>query len=152
MEIEELLEEKKSYITESFVFPNHNQEVKLDAIGDTSRTKYFVDINRKSYQITKKVTCQNRAHTSVVLMRLDYLGRDHTNPDNQRLSGTHIHIYKEGFGVSWAYTLDDPFLQTLNSDFDLNLFKTDDITKLFDAFSVFCRFINRPIYALPELT
>lgn len=42
----------------------------------------------------------------IVLVRLDINGAPHTNPDGQRLGGTHLHIYREGFEDRWAYPVD----------------------------------------------
>ena len=33
-------------------------------------------------------------------------GSPHTNPDDQIIGGTHLHIYKEGFDDRWAYPID----------------------------------------------
>lgn len=41
------------------------------------------------------------------LLRVDLEGPDHDNPDGTVVECPHIHIYKEGYGLSWAYPLQD---------------------------------------------
>lgn len=56
----------------------------------------------------KKVILEKRNHVirakkTILLIRLDVDGPPHLNPDGNRLEGTHIHIYREGFGDRWAF-------------------------------------------------
>jgi uncharacterized protein DUF6978 len=44
--------------------------------------------------------------TIIVLARLDVDGAPHTNPDGQRLSGTHLHLFREGYDDKWAQPID----------------------------------------------
>jgi len=44
--------------------------------------------------------------TVVVLVRLDVDGAPHTNPDGELLSGTHLHLFREGYDDRWAYPVD----------------------------------------------
>jgi hypothetical protein len=84
----------------------------LAAVDD--REKFLLDVWRGTLRLTK-LKFQNRVRTVAVLVRLDIDGAPHTNPDGQRLSGTHMHLFKEGYDDRWAYPV-DPRSFTLLSD------------------------------------
>ena len=50
-----------------------------------------------------KGTYQNRGRHSVVLVRLDFGGKPHRNPDERRIGSPHLHLYQEGYGDQWAF-------------------------------------------------
>ena len=64
--------------------------------GPGDREKFLLDVWRGTIRLTK-LKFQNRVQTVVVLVRLDVDGAPHTNPDGQRLSGTHLHLFREGY-------------------------------------------------------
>ena len=82
--------------------------------GSDDRERFLLDIWRGTLRLTK-LKFQNRVRTIVVLVRLDVDGAPHTNPDGQRLSGTHLHLFTEGYDDRWAYPV-DPGTFTLLSD------------------------------------
>lgn len=93
----------------------------------TDREKFLLDVWRGTLRLTK-LKFQNRAQAVVILARLDVDGAPHTNPDGQRLSGTHLHLFKEGYEDRWAYPI-DPQAFTLLSD----------AGKTFQDFCAYCR-------------
>lgn len=66
-----------------------------------NREKFILDI-RRSRIISLKGTYQNRARQAVVLIRLDFGGAPHRNPDDEDIPCPHLHIYREGFGDKYA--------------------------------------------------
>lgn len=82
--------------------------------GPNDREKFLLDVWRGTLRLTK-LRFQDRVRTVVVLVRLDVDGAPHSNPDGQRLAGTHLHIFREGFDDRWAYPV-DPIVFTLLSD------------------------------------
>jgi hypothetical protein len=78
------------------------------------RESFLLDIWRGTLRLTK-LKFQNRVRTAIVLVRLDVDGAPHTNPDGQRLLGTHLHLFREGYDDRWAYPV-DPNAFTLLSD------------------------------------
>ncbi len=78
------------------------------------REKFLLDIWRGTLRLSK-LKFQNRVRATVVLVRLDVDGAPHTNPDGVRLSGAHVHLFKEGYDDKWAYPA-DPKTFTLLSD------------------------------------
>ncbi len=56
-------------------------------------------------------------------------GKPHTNPDGKMIGRNHIHIHKEGYGLRWAYDLEN-FL----SEFSVN----GDFNVLFEEICAYC--------------
>ena len=51
----------------------------------------------------------------VVLVRLDFGGSEHRNPDDSEIESPHLHLYREGYGDKWAVPLPDgDFTDTAN--------------------------------------
>ena len=78
------------------------------------RERFLLDVWRGTLRLSK-LKFQNRVQSVVVLVRLDVDGAPHTNPDGERLMGTHLHLFKEGYDDRWAYPVDRNFF-TLLSD------------------------------------
>ena len=73
--------------------------------GPNNRETFLLDVWRGTLRLSK-LKYQNRVQTAVILVRLDVDGAPHTNPDGERLSGTHLHLFREGFDDKWAYPVD----------------------------------------------
>ena len=73
--------------------------------GSSSREKFLLDIWRGTIRLSK-LKLQNRVRVAIVLVRLDVDGAPHTNPDGQQLSGTHVHLFREGYEDKWAIPVD----------------------------------------------
>ena len=69
----------------------------------------------------------------VVLVRLDIDGAPHTNPDGQKLEGTHLHIYREGYDDKWAYPLDP-----------IRFPNPSNLCRAFEDFCGYCNVVNVP--------
>ena len=63
---------------------------------------FLLDLRRGRIDILKS-TCQTRGRKVVVLARLDIGGPPHRNPDDEVIRGSHLHLYREGFGDRWAF-------------------------------------------------
>src|ERR1700721_4111722 len=83
--------------------PGGDDTYELSSLDD--RERFLLDIWRGTLRLTK-LKFQNRVRTVVVLVRLDVDGAPHTNPDGQRVSGTHLQIFIEGFTQKWVYPFD----------------------------------------------
>jgi hypothetical protein len=114
-EAEQLIQMAKHFVNapDSISIPPGADDT-YELAGLNEREKFLLDVWRGTLRLTK-FKLQDRARTVVVLIRLDVDGAPHTNPDGQRLSGTHLHIFREGFDDRWAYPV-DPTLFTLLSD------------------------------------
>ena len=65
------------------------------------REQFFLDIRRGRIDLLKG-KYQTRARQVVALVRLDFGGAPHRNPDGQEIGSPHLHIYREGYGDKWA--------------------------------------------------
>jgi hypothetical protein len=95
--------------------------------GPSNRETFLLDVWRGTLRLSK-LKYQNRVQTAVILVRLDVDGAPHTNPDGERLSGTHIHLFKEGFDDKWAYPVDHMIFSMLS-----------DSGTTFHNFCAFCK-------------
>lgn len=141
---------KKLYDQKRFDFPLQNSSQKLTA-KDKDENTYIIDINRKRAILTR-CTYQERYSKTIPLLRLDIDTKPHRNPNSKNaISGYHIHVYTEQFETKYAFELDDPILNKINPNFNLDKFNInkDDSDKLylyFEAFSEFCNIKNIPHY------
>lgn len=65
------------------------------------REQFLLDIRRGRIDLAKG-KYQARARQVVVLVRLDFGGAPHRNPDDQEIGSPHLHVYREGYGDKWA--------------------------------------------------
>lgn len=63
--------------------------------------RFHLDVTRSSVRLTK-ASKNLRARGNVVLARLCLDGAPHQNPDGEKITGPHLHLYREGFGDAWA--------------------------------------------------
>ena len=96
---------------------------------DSSET-FLLNIERKRiFEIRRSKL--NTSFSKEPILRVEVDGRPHINPDGERIGRNHIHIYKQGYGLSWAYPLET---------FSDELFK--DATNFNILFSDFCKYSN----------
>jgi hypothetical protein len=113
-EANDYIAERKRFAADTIVpIPPGVRNV-YDLTGSDSGTAYLLDVHRGTIKLAR-VMFQNRVRTAVVLVRVDVNGAPHTNPDEQRLAGSHIHVYREGYEDKWAAPL-DPAVFTDNTD------------------------------------
>jgi len=110
--------------------PGVDETYELATLDD--RERFLLDIWRGTLRLTK-LKFQNRVRTVVVLVRLDVDGAPHTNPDGQRLAGTHIHLFREGYDDRWAYPVDAKLFTLLS-----------DPATTFQEFCRFCKIESPP--------
>lgn len=131
---------EKEILEEKISFPKQNEFLMLNAITKNKpNEKFVIDINRKR-AILSRCTFQQRIHTSIPLIRLDIDNKPHKNPDGEVIDGNHIHIYKNGYNLTWAYPLNHEIINKVNPSFDITLF--DNLTYHTNTFSTFCLFCN----------
>jgi len=110
--------------------PGADETYELASVDD--RENFLLDVWRGTLRLTK-LKFQNRVRTAIVLVRLDVDGAPHTNPDGQRLSGTHLHLFKEGYDDRWAYPVDSSMFTLLS-----------DAGATFQEFCSFCKIESPP--------
>jgi hypothetical protein len=117
---------KKAASYDVYEYPAAGGRLSVPLVSHDGREEFLLDLQRGRIDFAK-ATYQNRARRVVPLARLDINGRPHTNPDGEMLSGTHLHLYREGHALTWAFTVStDQFS------------RPDDLAAALDDFLRFC--------------
>jgi hypothetical protein len=107
--------------------------VSIPLTSTDKRESFILDIYRGRIDLLKG-TYQNRARQAVVLVRLDFGGRPHRNPNDQEIASPHLHVYREGYGSKWAVEVPaDKFP------------RTDDMWQKLQDFMAFCNITETPL-------
>jgi len=107
----------------SFCAPLVSADKKEHFLLDVSRGK--IDLLKGKYQ--------KRGRQVIVLVRLDFGGAPHRNPDGQEVPCPHLHVYRCGFGDKWAIPVPvDRF------------FDTTDLWRTLQDFMAFCNITRAP--------
>lgn len=131
-EAERLLNMLKKTLVDSINFPEKGKSIEFEVLGDTKGDRFIIKIFRgkikhNKYNFGARIQCDN-----TILLELHVGSTNvHTNPDGQKIIGTHWHIYKEGYDRKYAYNA---------TDIDDNMF-VDNTIKFFDKFNL----IEKPI-------
>lgn len=113
-------------------YPSLGGAVSIPLISADKRERFFLDVSHGQINLLKGKH-QNRARHCVVLVRLDFGGSPHRNPDDTEIPCPHLHIYREGYGDKWAVLAPS------------NKFKnTNDIWQTFQDFMAFCNVVSPP--------
>ncbi len=105
--------EKRPETNEVYEFPDLGGATTIPMVSTNLRENFIIDISRGRINLLKG-TNQLRAHQVIVLVRLDFSGPPHRNPDGEEIPCPHIHIYKEGYGDKWAYSLPEGIFADLS--------------------------------------
>lgn len=128
-EADRLIAEVKNAMGKLFVMPAQGERnAEFNVIGDDGE-KFTIAVFRGTLNADRHSMSARITRLGVPLLRLCVNGSTHTNPDGERIGGTHWHIYKEGEDDWNAETADIE-----SPDF------VDDTIRLLDRFNV----IRRP--------
>jgi hypothetical protein len=98
--------EKRSAQNEPVTLPDLGGAISLPLVSADRREDFLLDLSRGRIDL-RKGTNQARSRQVIPLVRLDYGGAPHRNPNGEEIACPHIHIYREGFGDKWAFPLPD---------------------------------------------
>ncbi len=93
--------EKVRVSDEVHQYPPLGGELAIPLKSRDRREEFILDISRGSIDL-RRGKYQNRARHVVVLVRLDFGGAPHLNPDGAVIPCPHLHVYREGYGDKWA--------------------------------------------------
>src|SRR5439155_6605747 len=96
--------EKHRASDDRYSFPLGGRSVSIPLQSVDKREQFLLDISRGRIDLGRG-KYQNRARQVVVLVRLDFGGSPHRNPDGEEIGSPHLHIYREGFGDKWAISV-----------------------------------------------
>lgn len=104
---ERLIAEMKNAVEREFVMPAPGeQNGEFHVMGESSLTEYAIAVFRGRRNPEKHSVSARIARTGTQLMRLCVNGAPHTNPDGAVISGTHLHVYREGYDARYADPVD----------------------------------------------
>lgn len=85
-------------------YPDLGGSISVPLVSPDRREQFVLDVSRGRIDLAKG-TYQNRGRQVVVLVRLDFGGAPHRNPDGQEIASPHLHLYREGYGDKWAFAV-----------------------------------------------
>jgi len=102
-----LIEMLKKTVEKDVSFPSDKGRVEFDVQGDRREDVFAVNISRKGIN-AESASYQGRVRTrGTILMRLDVNPTAvHPNPDGDKITGTHLHIYTEEHEMAYATPFD----------------------------------------------
>lgn len=114
-------------------YPDLGGKITIPLVSTDGREEFLLDLHRARVNLAKG-TYQNRSRQVVVLVRLDFGGAPHRNPDGEEIGSLHLHLYREGFGDKWAFPVpSDRFSDMGNS------------WQMLQDFMQFCNIVEPPI-------
>jgi hypothetical protein len=132
-EAESLISMEKFRVDEiEYEYPSFGGMVRVPLISIDKREEFILDIRKSRIELVKG-TYQNRARQVIILIRLDFGGHPHRNPDGEEIPSPHLHIYREGYGDKWAYPVPADKFSNLS-----------DLWQTLLDFMDFCNIINKP--------
>lgn len=93
--------EKIKVDDQEYDYPSLGGRIIIPISSRNKRENFLLDVSRGKIDLLKG-TYQNRARQIVILVRLDFGGQPHRNPDGQEVPSPHLHLYREGYGDKWA--------------------------------------------------
>ena len=113
--------------------PGAGDKVTIPLTSADKREKFLLDMSRGRIDLLRG-KYQNRGRQVVPLVRLEFGGAMHVNPDGQEIPCPHLHIYREGYGDKWAIPVPaDRFPDT------------SDPWRMYDDFLRFCNITRPPV-------
>jgi hypothetical protein len=125
-EADSLIQMQKVFANPRTIFMRPGLDETHELIGD-NREKFLLDLWRGMIRLSK-IKYQTRGRKVIILVRLDIDGSPHSNPDGQKIQGSHLHVYREGYEDKWAFPLDPT---VFNNPSDIN-----------QTFHDFCQYCN----------
>jgi hypothetical protein len=133
-EADSLISMEKYRISDDvWTYPGSGGSVCIPLTSEDKRENFLLDISRTKIDLLKG-TYQNRARNVVVLVRLDFGGRPHRNPDDIEVSSPHLHIYREGYSDKWAFPVPSNRFSNIS-----------DLWQTLEDFMIFCNIIEQPV-------
>jgi len=133
-EVDALIQmEKHKTNDERWDYPGLGGLISIPLTSGNKRENFLLDVSRGKIDLLKG-TYQNRSRQVIILVRLDFGGQPHRNPNGEEISSPHLHIYREEYGDKWAMPVPVDRFPNLS-----NLWKT------LDDFMRFCNIIEPPI-------
>lgn len=119
--------------SEIYPFPTRGSKLSIPLKSSDGSEQFHLDIERNKINLLKG-KYQNRARRTIVLIRLDFGGSPHRNPNDEEVPSPHLHIYKENFGDKWAIPVPTERFSNI-----------DNLLQTLEEFMRYCNIIEPPI-------
>lgn len=107
-EARKLLEMLKRSLVTEVKFPGRGGKMQFDAIGDTKRDIFTIDIYRGKINPYKYDMGARIKKNGTMLLQLHINPSNvHINPNGEKIIGNHWHVYREEYGRSFAFPAED---------------------------------------------
>jgi hypothetical protein len=100
--------DKQKADSKKYEYPQLGGLVNIPLLSMDRREKFMLDLSRRKIELSRN-KFQTRAKEVIILARLDLEDTPHRNPNGEEVPGPHLHLYREGYGTSWAYPLLEEF-------------------------------------------
>jgi hypothetical protein len=124
---------KHRFDSSEWEYPDLGGTISVPLVSADRREQFVLDIGRARIDLAKG-TYQNRGRQVVVLLRLDFGGAPHRNPDGEGIRSPHLHMYREGFGDKWATEVPSDSFADLS-----------DPWRILGDFMSYCNIVEPPI-------
>ena len=114
-------------------YPDFGGAISVPLVSADRREQFLLDLRRGRIDLAKGAY-QNRGRQVVVLVRLDFGGAPHRNPDGEDINSPHLHVYREGFGDKWATPVPGDWFTDLSNP-----------SRTLEDFMRFCNIVEPPI-------
>ena len=84
--------------------PDLGGSIELKFSGNEGHEEFIINFAKHSINLLKR-NHHLRGRKVIGIARLDLFGPPHRNPDGAEIGPEHIHLYREGFGLKWAYDI-----------------------------------------------
>ena len=107
-EAEYLLKMLKKSLIEEITFPEKGNSIEFDVIGSEKKDIFTTRIYRGRINSAKYEISARIKKDGIMLLELHVNpGKNHVNPDGEKITGSHWHIYSEKYGRKQAFPADD---------------------------------------------
>lgn len=96
--------------------PDLGGAIDISFVSQNRREEFVLNYTRNSIKLSKR-NHHFRGRKVVGLARLDLDGPPHRNPDGQEVGARHLHLYKEGYALKWAFDVPADKFTNLNDAF-----------------------------------
>lgn len=136
-EFNRLMQLKKVFDDEIVILPRAGGNGAYNLSSVSSRDTFILDVDRRSRIELSKFKVQTRnGVTKMPLVRVEFNGSPHMNPDGTKTGRNHIHVYRETDGdtgnLAWAYDINSFFSEQ----------PADNGGEFMSIFELFCRYCN----------
>ncbi len=116
-EADTLISAKKSAINQDYInLPDLGGSIDILLYANQKKEEFVLSYTRHSINLSKR-NHHLRGRKVIGLVRLDLDGPPHRNPDGKEIGSRHLHLYREGYGLKWAFEVPTEYFSNLENTF-----------------------------------